>query len=136
MRKLKFRAWDKLQNKYVFTGFHVIGEVTVFDGIGLVIQDTMEERREKFGHQGSIEAWDDFIIEQFTGLKDSNDVDMYEGDRFKSSTTGEYIHSISWSNNSAGFHLAWVHATIKSKEHKIEIVGNVHENTELIGDLT
>lgn len=76
----KFRAWDKFQNKYVFVGFHVFGEVTCFSLMDRVISDTWKERSEQLGYQSTIEAWNDFIEEQWTTFKDATGVDIYDGD--------------------------------------------------------
>lgn len=67
----RFRAWDKFQKKYVFTGFHVMGEVTCFGMIDQIISETYEERMKVMGHSGSLFAWNDFILEQFTGMFDT-----------------------------------------------------------------
>jgi uncharacterized phage protein (TIGR01671 family) len=87
MRELKFRAFDKIQKKYVFTGFNVIGEVTAFKGIETEIMETKELR----GGRTILECLDDFIIEQFTGLKDCNGIDIYEGDKIKFTHHGRYL---------------------------------------------
>lgn len=66
----KFRAFDVKKKEYIEIGFHIIGEVTVFDVI----------------NQYSVEAFNDILIEQFTGLVDRNDTDIYEGDIIIGST--------------------------------------------------
>jgi len=91
MIEKKFRAFDKFQDKHIFVGFHVVGEVTVFGGIYCTIGETRKERFEKFGHKSSIETWDDFIIEQFSGLKDSAGVDIYENDIVYIAGFGDYV---------------------------------------------
>jgi hypothetical protein len=40
-RSIKFRAWDKFQQTYVFSGFHICGEVTCFGGMEQEISNTL-----------------------------------------------------------------------------------------------
>lgn len=63
-RELMFRAWSTKKNEFLATGFHIIGETTLFDLL----------------NQHRIEELDTLHIQQSTGVKDINDKDIYEGD--------------------------------------------------------
>ena len=145
-REIKFRAWDKFQNKYVFVGFHILGEVSCFGGIESVIGETWKERSEKLKYNSSLEAWDDFVFEQYTGMKDNQGKDIYEGDIVKRLHTKsmanlnyeiievEEISFIEYRNN--GF---WVESESFGYEgeglwnwEEMEVIGNIFQNKELL----
>lgn len=75
----------------------------------------------------------EYIIEQFTGLKDKNNKEIYEGDICKgeycASNAGIYKNLIKWDIQSACFEFA--NSPLWTWEY-LEVIGNIYENPELL----
>jgi len=125
MREIKFRAWDNLKKEMIAEGYHVIGEVTVF---GLIDQWVQERR----GKVPSLEYYGHIIEMQFTGLKDKNGKEIYEGDIL----AGGMI--VCWRDDLASFALrkeGWAYDHYFGEAidaGNTEIIGNIYENPELL----
>lgn len=136
-RTIKFRLWDNLQNEMFFEGFNVFGEVTMFNAIGTYAYETKGER-------SSLERYNDFIIMQFTGLKDGNK-DIYEGDCLKNKnysgvvvfTDGCFCLEIKKQHEKdlAPFTFSYDAGQIIPLYNfeNLSIIGNVFQNPELLG---
>jgi uncharacterized phage protein (TIGR01671 family) len=131
MREIKFRAWD-LDNKEMWSH----RQIEESDTDGIVCWGHLFEDAQKEG----------FVLMQYTGLKDKNGVEIYEGDVVKIRKQGhidyyEVVATVIWSETKAAFH-----ALGTSCDHLgdfvfdifgrncSEVVGNIHENPELLGE--
>lgn len=118
MRTIKFRAWDKEHKNF---------NETVAANLLLQIHEPSEDIDEEYGKR--------FFLEQFTGLKDKNRNEIYEGDILKIETDKPMV--VGWSKRFASFILnregwAFSHWFGEScNPENCEIIGNIHENPEL-----
>jgi uncharacterized phage protein (TIGR01671 family) len=123
MRDIKFRGWvgeKKIDNFCVGTNLF---------GVSATICDVYD----KWSH---IEL---DCIEQFTGLLDSNGVEIYEGDIILSEHDGSVV--VEWSVRAAkfGVHVLRHHTYSIEKKTKLRaiprdgiVIGNIHQNPELL----
>lgn len=120
MRELKFRAWDKTQNKYI------IPQRLALDDDGAL---------DFYIYNSGGYALECFIVEQYTGLKDKNDKEIYIGD-IVSEHQGDIVGEIV-QKPSGEYHISWVgifggEPVLYDHLSLCEVIGNIHENPELI----
>ncbi|WP_418953595.1 YopX family protein [Streptococcus sp.] len=121
MRVLKFRAWDEDSQK-------MNGNVEIY-----INKDKTIEVRSKD---------DKTIVMQFTGLKDENGKEVFEGDIIKDSE--DFIAQVVYDKEYAGFGLNYqpfdlteglsvTFEELKNEyQNTFEIIGNIYENPELL----
>lgn len=111
-RSIKFRAWDKENKEWYNSAW-------MRDGI--------------FDPTDSSNGFlDSHILLQFTGLKDKNGKEIYEGDLMK--IEGDFI-TIEWMGTIYGQGFVMHHKERGNRSGewgKGEIIGNIYENPELI----
>lgn len=128
-REIKFRAWSKVEEEMVY-------------GIDLTTQDGTAHPIN--GNWDNIMSLDERVeLMQYTGLKDKNNVEIYEGDIFGIDNidggieaTGKVVFdqdfaqfTIQYTNG--GWAELWQHLQ-ENKNQAREVIGNIYENPDLL----
>lgn len=147
MRELKFRIWVKDEERYydesddesyqIIPNGQVVYTSEVYEEDGVFYRDTTN-------------ATDNVIIEQYTGLKDKNGKEIYEGDiveqfvcgvhQFKGKECGrKTLWQVRWNEEECCFELHYLSGSLfgdsmMSNSDEYEVIGNIHENQDLLGD--
>lgn len=126
MTMIKYRVWDTEQKRYLninnvsISGSGILRVVTYEDGYHTGISQLPNENSPRF------------IIEQYTGLKDKNGMEIAVGDILMDDT-GEPVEywSVSFSDGSFIGECAGVSESLFELTN-LEVIGNIHENAELL----
>ena len=127
MRCIKFRAWDSLIKQMVYN-----------------IEQTYDYGCYGCSNGGSLSHesfWDvlcdeQCVVMQYTGLKDKNGKEIYEGDIIYNSTEEENF-VVEWFEEAARYVFSGISVTMDFDnyyEYELEVIGNIYENPELLGD--
>ena len=119
-REIKFRAWGENIKEYMSQSFG--GEVEIAN-VTRILGDLIDQRN--------------WILEQYTGLKDKNGKEIYEGDVLMTCVgRAEVFYDYEY----CMWKIFAKHGTTmplvgkKSRRHlDYEVIGNIHENPELLG---
>ena len=129
MREIKFRAWHKKRKKfYEVLHLHLKNYMNESDWATVKGYDIIHQTDVHIQLQPK-----DCIILQYTGLKDCDGTDIYEGDIVDCES---FIVPIQWSTYGHAFFTIGTppredRLTVGHAKH-LEVIGNIYENPELL----
>ena len=133
MREIKFRVWDKehkrmLNIETLALRFSPKGVLTSIYTYGPDFSNDPEIIGDDEPDLDSV------ILEQFTGLDDINGKPIYEGDIVQ--VYRDWIDIVEFRNGSFGLAASMNHSFISfnNLNGEAEVIGNVHDNPELLED--
>ena len=123
MRELKFRVWDKLEERFITCDSGYQGQYVL-------------SLKGEFHNLQNGSGGKEYIVQQYTGLKDKNGKEIYEGDIFKGSDykwdavefrNGQFQVNLKGART---FSLEELCCDIDYQAP--EVIGNMFENPELL----
>ena len=122
-REIKFRAFHKANNEMVY-----------FDP-----EKAVNDQYQSSAMCRLMAGDDSGYLMQYTGLKDKNGVEIYEGDIVKEETAWasernlsvEYEQGRYSLRDNAGFG-HWLYEVLKDCDYGFKVIGNIYENPDLL----
>ncbi|MFA5174680.1 MAG: YopX family protein [Candidatus Pacearchaeota archaeon] len=163
MKNLKFRAWDKQEKKMItnfvlaptspeWNGFPIVQSTELYEyvqivqeKIGVINEDWKDILLGFTLGDYTLIDWanwygiDNYIVMQYTGHKDQNNIELYEGDIIE---YYDYMNDnikltyIKWYEDTCRFDTDFGYNLDIILTDKFKIIGNIYENPELIKDLS
>ena len=126
MREIKFRAWDK-KYKTMINDIHIVPE---YDWLVLSDNDALAERDNR--------SWKgkgkQYVLMQFTGLRDKNGREVFEGDILGSEKGRFKLPPVVMEDGvncgCCDDYRGWSLSVNDAKKYKV--IGNIYENPDLL----
>jgi uncharacterized phage protein (TIGR01671 family) len=132
MREIKFRGWHTVK-KVMFSA-----EEMAADQLALLPTGEFINVHSLSTRLSEIYPKDEFIPLQYTGLKDKNGIEIYEGDIVRLRQHATYPNEVYFDERTSGFRMHFNGEMQFDKTTPLdfakfgEVIGNIYENPELL----
>lgn len=131
-REIKFRFWDLEKRKMIR---HNIDGITQ-NSLGKSFSDNLRPIITING-QHCLPHWGaKCITMQFTGIKDPNGVEIFEGDIMQHANPFDIPFTVNWDEDSIGFVFDRGTTSYAITDPSFSVIGNIYENPELVNEAT
>lgn len=132
-RKIKYRVWDNENKSYDDPYSYAYYAMTQDGGLDFYCHGDHMDKADP----------DVYFIEQYTGLKDKNGKEIYEGDIIREEidfnskmTDGVFTYVVEWDDDTLCYKLKAdvesIHDELWEVNASVKVIGNIHENPELL----
>lgn len=128
-REIRFRAWDIKNKRFVNIVRFIFDQFGILDYADVVYKGKLYKLYPS-----------EIVLEQSTGLKDKNGEKIHEGDIVLDYYDEDDDFIVEWDKDTASFiltgtdHVASVSFDNFYSDQDLEVIGNIHENEELLND--
>lgn len=121
-REVKFRAWHKKKQCWYALDYLILDNPTgSIKAVGIGID---------FSYAGT--SIDEVVLVRYTGLKDKNGKDIYEGDIVETIYGNEIVEFNEYISGYSPFVEADMDGNHNYVASEVEVIGNTYENPELL----
>jgi uncharacterized phage protein (TIGR01671 family) len=135
MREIKFRVWHKQTKQFVKQDIFYLDEPSSIGQLSVGLDGTLIQAG-MYDDYSAVSDPEDYAIQQYTGLKDKNGVEIYEGDLLLSAFCRDEENpvEVSWGDKNNGWNVNHKNGQegplLKIHQQSYEVVGNIFEGVD------